>query len=228
MADEIIQYLDAKLFDPESGAFYGCEDFLRNESPTAGGGEYFTIIDRCIYTDANAIASAAYLDAAELLNKPAYRERALTALEFLWHNCRHDSSGMLHYFDGTPHLPGLLQDQTEMGIALLRAQVATGGADYLDRARYLAEFALTELKNPAGGFYDIRAQDAASLKLRLTLIEQNGAAALFFLQLAQATNDPKYRDAARWALRPFTTDFGQFGVHAAPFGRALARFLRLE
>ena len=71
---------------------------------------------------------------------------------------------------------------------------------YLDRARQMAAFILTELKNPAGGFYDICAQDSASLKLRLTLIEQNGAAASFFLSLAQATKDAKYRDAAHWAL----------------------------
>ena len=42
-------------------------------------------------------------------------------LEFLWQNCRSDSSGMFHYFDGAPHVAGLLQDQAQMGIALLRA-----------------------------------------------------------------------------------------------------------
>lgn len=228
MAEEIIQYLDAKLFDRASGTFYGCEDFLRNESPSAGGDEFFTIIDRCVYTDANAITSSAYLDAAELLDKPDYRERALTTLEFLWQNCRSDGVGMFHYFDGTPRVPGLLQDQAQMGIALLRAHEAAGGADYLDRARRLADFILTELKNPTGGFYDIRAQDSAALTLRLTLIEHNGAAASFLLQLAHATNDGKYRDAARWALAPFRTDFVQYGVHAAPFGRALGRCLALE
>ena len=71
MAEEIIQYLDAKLYDPASGVFYGCEDWLRNEPPIPGGDEFFTIIDRCIYTDANAVASAAYLDAAALLRQAA-------------------------------------------------------------------------------------------------------------------------------------------------------------
>ena len=225
MAEEIIQYLDAKLFDPASGAFFGCEDFLRNGSPVAGGGEFFTIIDRCIYTDANAIASAAYLDAAALLNKPAYRERALAALEFLWQNCRDDSAGMFHYSDGTSHVPGLFQDQAQMGIALLRAHDATGGADYLDRARLLAEFILTELKNPAGGFYDIHAQDSASLKLRLTLIEQNGAAASFFLALTQTTGKESYRNAALWAFQHFTENFQENGIHAATLGRALQEYL---
>ena len=225
MAEEIIQYLDAKLFDPASGAFFGCEDFLRNESPVADGGEFFTIIDRCIYTDANAIASAAYLDAAELLKKPAYRERALIALEFLWQHCRSDSGGMFHYFDGAPHVPGLLQDQAQMGMALVRAHEATGDGMYLDRARQMVAFILTELKNPAGGFYDIRAQDSASLKLRLTLIEQNGAAASFFLALAGATGKEIYRNAALWVFQHFTENFQENGIHAATLGRALQEYL---
>ena len=225
MAEEIIEYLDGKLFDPTSGAFHGCEDWLRSENPAAGGGEFFTIIDRCLYTDANAIASAAYLDAAALFDKPPFRERALATLEFLWQYCRDDSAGMFHFFDGTPHVPGLLQDQAEMGLALLRAHARTGDAVYLERASQLAQFILAQLKNPAGGFYDIQCEDAASLKIRLTLIEQNGAAASFFLKLAVTTNDDKYREAARWALVPFNSDFSQYGVHAASFGNALGEFL---
>jgi len=225
MAEEIIQYLDSKLLEPASGAFFGCEDWLRHQDPAAGGEEYFTIIDRCVYTDANAVASVAYLDAAALLDKPVYRERALAALEFLWQNCRGDSAGMFHYFDGAPHVAGLLQDQAQMGIAFSRAYAVTGAADYLDRARRLAQFILAELTNPAGGFYDIPAQDSASLKLRLTLIEQNGTAASFFLALAQATDDAKFRDSARWALNAVTGDFASYGIHAAEFGRALGEFL---
>ena len=113
-------------------------------------------------------------------------------------------------------------------MALLRAHEATAEAKYLDRARELSEYMLAELKNPAGGFYDIRAQDSAALKLRLTLIEQNGAASSFFLHLAQVMNVAKYRDAAEWALGAFNAGFSQYGVHAAPFGRALGQlFCRL-
>lgn len=221
MAEEIIQYLDAKLFDPARGAFHGCEDWLRHEPPIAGGEEFFTIIDRCVYTDANAVVGAAYLDAALLLDKPQYRERALAVLEFLWRNCRGESTGMFHYFDGAAHVPGLLQDQAQMGMALLRAHEVTADVEYANKAKRLGEFILTELKNPAGGFCDIPAQDSVSLKLRLTLIEQNGAAASFFLALVHATGEESYRDAARWALQHFTGNFREYGVHAAAFGRAL-------
>jgi uncharacterized protein YyaL (SSP411 family) len=228
MAEEIVEYLDARLFDPASGTFHGCEDWLRYEPPALDGEEFFTIIDRCVYTDANAVAGTAYLDAAVLLDQPAHRERALAGLEFLWQHCRSDGCGMFHYFDGAAHVPGLLQDQAQMGSALLRAYQVTGEVEYVDRSRRLAAFILSELKNPAGGFYDICTPDSAALKVRLILIEQNGAAASFFLSLAQATKDAKYRDAARWALCAFAKDFNQYGVHAAPFGNALAQLRGLE
>ena len=228
MAGEIVEYLDARLFEPASGTFFGCEDWLRYEPPADYGEEFFTIIDRCVYTDANAVASAAYLDAAALLDQPSYRERGLAALEFLWQNCRSDGGGMFHYFDGAARAPGLLQDQAQMGSALMSAYQATGDGEYVGRAQRLAEFTLAELTNPAGGFYDICAQESTALKIRLTLIEQNGAAAAFFLSLAQATKDASHRGAALSALRAFTGDFSQYGVHAAPFGSALAQLQGLE
>ena len=227
MAEDIIGYIDRKLSHSANQSFYGCEDFLRNETTKDPSDEdYFTIIDDCIYTDANAQAIGAYLDAAEILEKPSYRERALKALDFLWDHCRCSNGGMFHYFDGTAHVPGLLNDQVRMGTALVRAHGSTGAAKYLEQAADLAEFILSGLKNPYGGYYDLAIPGSAYLSFRLTLIEQNGAAASFFLGLAEATRELKYRDAALWALNAFKEDFSSYGIHSAGFGRALNDFLR--
>jgi uncharacterized protein len=225
MAEEIIEYLDAKLYDPATGAYFGCEDWLRHEPPRTDSPEFFTIIDRCIYIDANALASCAYLDAADLLDNLHFRERALAVVEFLWQNCRGDGMAMCHYFDDAPHVPGLLQDQALMGLALARAYEATGEERYLERAKQLAEFILSQLENSAGGFYDVPAQDSAALRVRLSLIEQNGAAASFLLRVGRATGDAKYRAAARHALSGYTGEFASYGVHCAPVGTALGEFL---
>jgi uncharacterized protein YyaL (SSP411 family) len=58
------------------------------------------------------------------------------------------------------------------------------------------------------------------------LIEQNGTAALFFLALAEATGEARYRDAAHWALSAFTGDFSSYGIHAAAFGQALGELVK--
>jgi uncharacterized protein YyaL (SSP411 family) len=226
MAEDIIDYLSHRLSDPTNGAFYGCEDFLRNESQeTSSHGELFSIIDSWVYTDANAQAIVAYLAAAEILNDSIHQERALKALDFLWDHCRSADGGMFHYFEGTPLVAGLLNDQARMGTALVQAHRATGETKYLEQAKELAEFILAQLKNPAGGYYDIAVPGSAYLSFRLTLIEQNGAAASFFLALAEATKELQYRDAALWALSAFTGDFNSYGIHAAAFGQALGEFV---
>jgi uncharacterized protein len=227
MAEDIIGYIDRKLSDSGNQTFYGCEDFLRNETPKGlSDGEYFTIIDDCVYTDANAQAIGAYLEATEILAKPSYKERALKALDFLWDHCRCPDGGMFHYFDGAAHVPGLLNDQARMGTALMQAHRATGEAKYLERARELAAFILSRLKNPDGGYYDLAVPGPAYLSFRLTLIEQNGAAASFFLALAETTREPAYRDAALWALSAFPADFSSYEIHAAAFGQALDEFVK--
>ena len=68
MAHEIIGYLNRKLYDPTTGVFHGCEDFLRTfADDKSAPDEFFTIFDKCIYTDANAQTIAAYLDASVTL-----------------------------------------------------------------------------------------------------------------------------------------------------------------
>jgi len=226
MAEDIIDYLNRRLSNPANGAFYGCEDFLRIESAEASSSEeFFSIIDACVYTDAGSQAIVAYLDAAELLGKFVCKERALQALEFLWDQCRNPEGGMFHYFEGVPRVSGLLNDQACMGIALVQAYKATNETKYLERAKQLAEFMLARLRNPAGGYYDIANSGPAYLSFRLTLIEQNGTAASFFLALAETTKESRYRDAALWALSAFPADFSSYGIHAAAFGQALNEFV---
>jgi len=227
MAEDTIGYIDRKLSHSANESFYGCEDFLRNETPKdLSDGEYFTIIDDCVYTDANAQAIGAYLEATEILGKQSYKERALKALDFLWDHCRCPDGGMFHYFDGAARVSGLLNDQARMGTALMQAHRSTGEAKHLERAEELAEFILSRFKNPNGGYYDLAVPGSAYLSFRLTLIEQNGAAASFFLALAETTRDPIYRDAALWALSAFTGDFNSYGIHAAGFGLALDEFVK--
>jgi uncharacterized protein len=227
MAEEIIDYLDRTLFDAAKPAFFGCEDFLRLET-TSSGEEFFTIIDHCIYTDANSLAVVAYLEAAARLKRPDHAARALKVLDFLWHRNRDEQRGMFHYFDEAPQIPGLLIDQARMGIALVRAFAATGENSLLDRATKLADIIVAQLACPAGGYFDRGQSDLDFFGPRLILIDQNGVTASFFLVLAKATGQWKYRDAAISAFSAFTGDFASYGIQAAPLGQALDDWLRQE
>jgi uncharacterized protein YyaL (SSP411 family) len=162
MAEDILDYLDRKLVNAVNGSLFGCEDFLRNERKDASSGEYFSIIDKCVYTDANAQAALAYLEASSILEKEVCKQRGLDVLEFLWQHCRSPEEGMFHYFDGTPHNLGLLNDQARVGTALIQAYQDAREEKYLARAKTLAEVVLSRHHNPDGGYYDISAPGFAS------------------------------------------------------------------
>ena len=226
MAREIVDYLDGKLFDPQTGGFFGCEDFLRRDpAARSSSGEFYSIVDECLYVDANATALCAYLDAAVILNHAACATQALAALEFIWAHCRGPDGNLCHYYDGAAHVSGWLIDFTRLGMALLRAHEATGRQVYLERAKELAEFVLAHFTNPAGGYFDLVTAEPVFLKSRLTAVESNGLVASFFLALAARTAGQRYRDAARWALGAFAQDLGAYGIHAAACGSALNQFV---
>jgi uncharacterized protein YyaL (SSP411 family) len=61
---------------------------------------------------------------------------------------------------------------------------------------------------------------------RLILIDQNGVTASFFLMLANATGQAKYRDAAISAFSAFSGDFASYGIQAAPLVKRWDEWLR--
>ena len=144
----------------------------------------FSVVDELAYTDANVQVVSSYLEASRILGKPDCRDRALGALEFLWNHCRASDGGMRHYHDGEPQVPGLLVDQVHTGIALLGAYGVTGEAKYLKSAVQLGDEMLNARTNPAGGFHDISCEGMAHLRYPLTLLVENGIAAILFLRLA--------------------------------------------
>ena len=227
VAENIVAFVNARLTAPTSGAFYGCEDFLRVDAAQSKEGfpSWLTATDHCIYTDGNSKMITAYLDAWWVLGRPDCRERALKALDFLWTHCHTPQSGMYHYFDDEPHVPGLLRDNVFMGEALLDAFNATGEDRFVGQAKGLANRILLDYVNPSGGFYDLRDEGPAHLQFRLTPLADNSSAAAFLVRLANLTGEERFREGAQWALHPFTEAFRQYGVASAAYGVALTRYL---
>jgi uncharacterized protein YyaL (SSP411 family) len=132
---------------------------------------------------------------------------------------------MFHYHDGAPRLAGLLEDQTQMGVAAIQAYIVGGESTWLERARELADFVIARFRNTAGGYFDLKDGEIGFRNVRLTDVDQNGAVASFLLRLARASGDARYREAADWALDAFGEDFTAHGIHASRFGRALVEYL---
>jgi uncharacterized protein len=207
-AERLIDYLEGTLGTQNPPFFAGCQDFLPEP-----------IIDPYLYCDANAHAASAYVAAWRALGRADCRDRALALLDALWDTLRGDTGGgMYHYFDGAPHVPGLLLDSVAMGLALLDGYDALGEARFLERATLLGREIIQHHLHPDGGFFDISQPGPGALQRPMLVLTQNAAAARLFLRLGLS-------DAAQWALLSYGGSADVYGAYAAGFGHALDLFL---
>jgi uncharacterized protein YyaL (SSP411 family) len=134
---------------------------------------------------------------------------------------------MYHYWDGVPHVPGLLMDTTMTGLAMLDAYALLGQPLYLERAMQLSTAIVQRHRSPTGGFFDISETGPASLQTPVTVLTQNARVATFFVRLADLSGHTDYRKLAYWALRSFPNAHRQYEAFAAGFGHALAQLSTL-
>ncbi len=231
-AEGLINFAELNLFHEESGAFWGCQDYVAvDDRARAGVTERpeVPVVDEYVYCDANAAIVSAYLDAWWLLGRPDCRQRAEQVLETLWQRFRAEDGRMLHYWDGNQdngaQTPGLLVDEVETGLALLDAYAILGGDVYLSRAEELAGAITRWHRLPDGGFADISEIGPGRLSAAVAVMSQNARAALFFLRLSALAGNPQYRQAARGALERFPNAHSEHGAFAAMFGQAVGRAL---
>jgi len=229
-ATRVIEYVNAKLRDPERGFFFGSQDADEEfyKLPAAEREKLpEPYIDRTCYTSWNAMAASAYLDASWTLDRPEMAEAALAALEFAWRECRDAESGaMFRYHDGAPHVPGLLADQANTARALLDAQEVTGAAAHLERAEALARLMLDRFADrqgdgPPAGFFDVwdGGDSLGRLAERQKSIQENAVCAELFVRLHHLTRDEGWGQAARATLEAFAPSYHALGYFAAGYAR---------
>jgi uncharacterized protein YyaL (SSP411 family) len=228
-ASGLIHYMDSTLWDETTGAFRGCQDYVREIAGDASlrPSPLISVIDEYIYCDANAGAASAYLDAWWILGREDCLDRAQQLLEFLWRNFRTPGRAMFHYSDGESWAPGMLTDAVAAGTAYLDAFNVLHREVYLDRAKELAAEVVEIHRSTQGGFLDISQTGPASLQIPIAVLTQNALAAAFFVRLADLTGDLSQREHAVWAVKSFPNSHRQFGAFAAGFGHALGRLLAL-
>ncbi len=229
--DFTIDYLDAWLSDPVTGAFYGSQDADEDFYPLPGEERKrlpAPYVDKTVYTSWNAMAISAYVEASWTRGKPHLLERALRALDFLFATLHTDGDGMYRYLapEGR-RIAGLLGDQAWTAMACLDAYEAAGRPQDLDRAKALAGFMREHLSDETGGFFDTpRGHDALGrLSMRQKPVKENAVAAQVFTRLARITHDPAYEDIALRTLQQFTNVVESQGYFASDYAKAVDVFL---
>lgn len=191
-------------------------------------------VDRTLYASWNGMAIAALLIAHQATSNDRYREAALRALWRFMREGFDDESGFPHALDD-PTGPRTLDDQVQMGAALLLAHQCTGDTHYLVVARRIAAVLDRDYRDPSGGAYFDLARGAArgpALEIPYKPIQDaptpgaNAVAALFFQDLATLTGDPLWRQRADEILRAFAETASRQGYFAATYFLAASRHLR--
>ena len=222
---DVIRWMDASLFQPETGLWSGSQDADEHYytlNADERGKHEAPFVDRTLYTSWNVLAARAYLRAGEVLEDKALALRGRQATLEIGRRLR-DATGALYRFDAGrgPEVPDLLGDSATF-LGLLT------GAGELDEATAIAARMRDRLEDrERGGFFDRpEGHEPGRLARRERPIEENATAAGALLGLAVRSDDDAWHDTAMRALRSFSGEYRAWGMFAASYADVVARALR--
>ena len=199
-------------------------------------------IDKTIYTNWNAMAISAYLEAAQVLRLNGAKAFALKTLDRILSEAWSDEAGLAHVvayadFEGeAARVPGMLDDYAFLGHACIDAWERTGELRYFRAANAITQQMVTRFYDRTSlGFFDAEQSDAAStlgaLQARRKPLQDSPtpagdpAAAWLLLRVYDLTGEAALRDMAEDTLESFAGIVEHFGLYAGTYHLALQRFL---
>jgi uncharacterized protein YyaL (SSP411 family) len=199
-------------------------------------------IDTTVYTNWNALAVSAYLEAAHVLHLPQVKAFALRTLDRLLREGLDAERGLSHVISytsgpsaGTKWVAGMLDDYAFLTHACLDGWLATGEAKYYRAALGLAERMVAEFYDTTGGgFFDAPAKREAllgALTARRKPLQDsptpagNPAAAAALLRVEALNGSAALREKAEDTLEAFAGVVEHFGLYVGTYGLALERLL---
>jgi uncharacterized protein len=213
-AEDVLRYAQTWLADPVDGGWAGSQradpDYYADRSAESPAIPEPPPVDRTLYVDWNALMVSAALLAGRVMNDTALSEFAIKSLERVALLCYRPGAGVAHYFDRSPEIRGLLDDQIAMAVAQLDAFDATGNIVYEMMAEELTLYATrTMWDEEGGGFFDRAVDeggDVGLLRERLKPFATNCVAARMLARLARTSGTAGY---AAYAQRTLTAMAGR-------------------
>ena len=227
-------YVRTTLRDPKTRLFAGSQDAdeqyyaLPLEERRAQTAPY---VDRTSYSNWTAWMAGTFFFAADALDDDRLTEEGEATLDAL-HERMRDNDGLLyhyveHHAQAVPQVRGLLTDQAAYLRALLDAHEYGGQPRFLARARDVAAAIERRFAAEDGGFYDHASieENLGNLFMRDRPMPDNASLAESFLRLWVFDDEPHYRLTAQRTLQLYAKTYERSGMFAAPYARALRRFL---
>ena len=229
VASRTVDYLNDRLYDVTSGAFYGSHDAdeeYNSNSITERKGLSSPEETPVFYTGMNARAVSAYLEAAWVLDRPNLADVGLKTVDYILRRCQ--KGALRHSYSSSGEeagTPALLTDYAHFVIALVDTHDRVPSPRYLDEAKRLAgEMCGSFWDDRDGGFF-VAVEDPDAQKVRNKPISDNVVAIEALIRLFSCTHDEEYRNAAEEALGAFVPVYREYGEAAAGYALAVQRFL---
>ncbi len=159
-------------------------------------------LDDKVLADWNGLMIAALVNAALMLDEPAWIEAAARAFDFVARAMTKGDRLGHSWRDGKLTFPGLASDFAVMIRAALALYEATGKQNYLDRALAWQHALDRDYADAASGTYYLTAADAEGLVVRPAATadeatpNHNAVAAQNLIRLAVLAGDDRWRDKA--------------------------------
>ncbi|HEY1728422.1 MAG TPA: DUF255 domain-containing protein [Candidatus Baltobacteraceae bacterium] len=226
-----LRWLRGTLRNPGNALFGGSQDAdeeyfsLALESREKRQAPY---VDRTVYTNWNAGLASALVAASIALDDDTLLDDARATVDALCGEMLAPDGLAMHFraAGGTPQIGGLLTDQVALLDALLSVHAATGIADYLERARALADGTIARLRRDDGGFVDSDDPSAlGNVRIAHAPLDENAKLADALLRLGAMFHDERYTQVARAILESFGGKWQRAGSFAATYGAAVLRLL---
>ncbi|MBM3450903.1 MAG: thioredoxin domain-containing protein [Armatimonadetes bacterium] len=190
-------------------------------------------VDRTLYANWNGMAAHALLVAHQALADRRLLDAALRTLDRFLGEAYRASDGFAHAL-AEPDGSRTVDDQVQMGLALLLAFQATREARYLAVAEEIAQLLDREYRDTSeGGYFDVPRSRAAGPALEVPYkplqdaptAGANAVAALFLQDLAVITGDATWQARAEEVLTAFAGPASRQGYFASKYHIALSRHL---
>jgi hypothetical protein len=184
------------------------------------------LIDTTLYTSLNGLLITSLLKAFSVLKDNRLKESALRSLGRILEEHSVDHT-LLH----TEQVKAVLDDYIFLIEALISAYEITGGTGYMNKAAAFMDSCIEKFwDRDDGGFFDT---DSEVLGVRLKGIEDiphpsaNAVAIILLIKLYSMTSEKKYNQFADMALKIFSDQTKEMGIHAGYYFCALDAYFHM-